>query len=230
MAKLKKENLLSMLNTNLRHFSPKEYIFIMVLVPFVSLSIYLFPDDIKALLALYNKSVLPWALLTSNFVHFEVMHLVPNIASYLVFAFLTMLFEQNKKRFFFMLSVVLVIAPVVSSFLWILAMSGIQPDERTFGFSTSVYCLFGYLVYVFFDFFIGTASKKNVYVIFSVVFVPLLGSFLYADVVSDGVVVNVLAHYIGFGLGGVFPLFWSALNDVNKIINDKKQSNEIKGF
>lgn len=216
-----------MLNTNLRHFSPKEYIFIMILVPFVSLSIYLFPDDIKALLALNNKSVLPWALLTSNFVHFEVIHLVPNIAIYLVFAFLTMLFEWNKKRFLFMLFVVLVIAPVVSSFLWILAMSGIQP-VRTFGFSTSVYCLSGYLVYVFFDF-IGTASKKNVYVIFLVVFVLLLVSFLYADVVSDGVVVNVLAHYIGFVLGGVFPLFWSVLNDVNKIINDKKQSNEIKG-
>jgi len=60
-----------------------------------------------------------------------------------------MLLESDKRRFLLMYFIILVIAPIFTS---IQAIIVIPLNYPVCGFSISVYCLFGYVIYLITDF------------------------------------------------------------------------------
>lgn len=205
MAKLKRNNIfLITFISNLRSYDKKDFAPALLLAPIIVLSIFFMPYYIKKLLALYPKNIALWSLFTSNYVHFELEHMALNLISYVAYIFLAMAFESDRKRFWAMLLVILIVAPVVASCWWIFIIANTPLGGPSIGFSTSVYCSFGYLLYLLTDL-IGRKYRLFGHMLFLLVFTTVLISFLFNEIIADGKIINVVAHYLGFVLGGFLP-------------------------
>lgn len=205
------------LYSNLSSLGRKYYVLVFLIIPLSLLVVFFLPVNIKEFLALYIKNATVWSLLTSNYVHFTLDHLSSNLIWYFIFMLSIILLESDRKRFLFMLFVTLIIAPISASIWWILLRTGTQSNELNVGFSTSVYCLSGYGLYLTVEFFTELFSGKSKgyleYLLFLVVFVPCMISFLYGDIISCGRIINVPAHYLGFILRGLLPFLWTVFKE-----------------
>jgi len=167
-------------------------------------------------------------LLTANYIHFELDHLVGNIIFYLLCAFLIILLEGSRKRFLLMYFVILIAAPIPISIYTILV---IPWSLIICGFSISVYCLFGYSIYLISSFvsLTSTMMKKKGFLTsllaFSLVFFTLslliMISFLYQPFMQNGKIVHVPGHALSFMLGSLLPLSEKVLK--------RDKNYEIKG-
>lgn len=197
------------LKDNLLSFEKRYYLLIMLVIPSLLLSIFCLPSDIKSLLALYPKNVTPWSLLTANYIHFEWGHLFGNLIPYFFLAFLTMLLEGNKRRFLFMHFIILIVAPIFASVQAIIVIPSSCP---VCGFSISVYCLFGYVIYLISDFLsliLATVRKESLILrllVFLALFLFIMGGFLHQPLTQNGKIINVPGHALSFMLGSLLPL------------------------
>ncbi|MDI9644945.1 MAG: hypothetical protein QFX35_06985, partial [Candidatus Verstraetearchaeota archaeon] len=199
-------SLIKSVASNFKRHGVAELTFLYAGVPATLLALHFLPSQIKDALVLYIKSPKPWAFLTTNYIHYDLQtHLATNLLAYVLLLSAAIGAETEWRRFLAMAIMALAVAPVASS-VWSVAVFGSVSeapwDLNTLGFSTTVFCLVGYLV------FLAACRLRGLPLFvaaFAVLFLPLTAAISLQNPWSGDVMVNTGSHYVSFAIGGFVP-------------------------
>ena len=204
--------------SNLKRWSPLEWVTFWIVVPAVLLVVYSLPQAIKDRFFILNTQypgrVGTWFL--SSYTHSQLYpHLIGNLAFYLVVLLMIFLFENNKRRFRILAGWSFLVVPFISSFLTILLWSTFNGTVTGQGFSAIIGAFLAYAMFAFVTWGIGeeiqvfdrpesypipkirlNVSKVLVMVILALIVVMGLQMGIFTD--AGGSVSNGIAHFGGF--------------------------------
>jgi hypothetical protein len=204
--------------SNLRRWSPLEWVFFWGVIPALLLFIYSLPQPIRndwfILNTQYSGRIQTWFL--SSFTHSQLYpHLAGNLAFYFTTLLMIFAFEENRRRFWILAGWSFLAVPFLSSFLTMFFWDFIGRTTTGQGFSAVTGALLAYAMFIFvvwgvgeklevFDnpeLFSGTRSRYLVLkillaVILALIVVMGLETGVFMDV--GGSVSNGIAHFGGF--------------------------------
>jgi membrane associated rhomboid family serine protease len=191
------------------------------------------PNDILNLtfiLDIYHPTI-P-AMFLMNYTHTDLIHFASNFFFYIFVITMIFIIERNKKRFFTLTTVFLLVLPIFISIVSILFLRGVPAQiPPSLGFSGILYAFFGSAIYLIFSLFhdaylnineawkIADTEKKfriaygilviNMgFLILIFLFGILIGSFFNSQGIGIG---NGIAHFFGFVCGLICPLLYTSI-------------------
>lgn len=197
------ENLIR-LNSNLQKWKTIEGIIFFIVVPTIFIMIYLIPQNYKDSFFILNPQHLSYSSLFLNaFTHSMSIHLLSNLASYLMVMFIIFNFESNKKYLYYFLAILLVPISIALSIVSMIVL----PTFTGQGASGIIAGLMGYSVYASYKYFRDVQKIEfNVNFIWLIFLINAISLWFYLPHVVDQLIFWVISTIITLLILAVFYL------------------------
>jgi hypothetical protein len=224
--------------SNLKSWSYFEWFFFFILIPLLLFLVFLLPQNFKDSFLIFNTSELfkVQTFLVNEYTHSEFNHIMGNVKFYLIAILAIFAFEDNKKRFWIMVSSAFLLVPIIAALLTVFFWNMISRSTVSQGFSGIDAALSAYAIMVFLFWSMHDAMplfKQSIkytdrriwgYTIMCVlvaIFFSLVISFgLQLGFFIDGgnAISNGIAHFGGFITGLIVLLFFDLISE-NRNLN-----------
>jgi len=129
-----------------------DYLFFYFLIPVILTAFHVLPDDLKDYLILWPLNPTFAGLFFSSYVHLNFNHFLNNLLSYLFVIFFLFNFETDRRLFYRVSSLLLLLLPILSSLLIIFLPAFRVPGVYFLGFSVITSGFEGYSIYAVFSY------------------------------------------------------------------------------
>ncbi|WAC04921.1 MAG: hypothetical protein OS112_10795 [Methanoregula sp.] len=224
------------LKNNLKAWSSPVWVFFFGFIPFLLLLVFALPQDIKEKTLIFHTSNLLnlHTLVLNEYTHSQLFpHMIGNMVFYYITILAIFAFENNRKRFFLIAGVSLLLVPVICSFLTLGLWHFFGSDTSGQGFSGINAAFLAYALMIFVTWFLsgkleqfdhkeafaGAVWRYYISYIFMTIMVALIvliGILESQFMPAGNTISNGIAHFGGFITGLIVFLLYDILTEKRK--------------
>jgi hypothetical protein len=134
------------LKTNLKSWTPLEWVLFFIIIPVILFLIYALPQDFKnsyfILSTTHPENLQSWLL--NGYTHSQLYHLESNVIAYFIALFAVFSLENNKRRFWIMAGSSFLLVPLIASLLTLGLFHFLGVGVNSQGFSAVVAAFVAY--------------------------------------------------------------------------------------